>query len=81
MNCLVTGGLGFIGAHTSVKLIENGYNVIIFDNLSNSNIQVLDKIEMITKTKPEFIKGDIRDELLLEQIFGLAMNLVTLLKK
>lgn len=46
---LVTGGLGFIGSHTVVELIENNYNVIIVDNLSNSKIEVLDKIKTITK--------------------------------
>ena len=44
MNILVTGGLGFIGSHTVVELINNNYNVIILDNLSNSKIEVLDKI-------------------------------------
>ena len=51
MNILVTGGLGFIGSHTCVELIESGHNVIIVDNLINSNIEVLDKIEKITTTK------------------------------
>jgi len=44
---LVTGGLGFIGSHTVVQLIENNYNVIIIDNLSNSNINVLKNIKKI----------------------------------
>ena len=56
MNILVTGGLGFIGSHTVVELIEKGHNVIIVDNLSNSKIEVLDKIEKITKVRPTFYK-------------------------
>lgn len=54
MNILVTGGLGFIGSHTTVELIQNGHNVIIVDNLCNSKIEVLDKIEKITKVRPKF---------------------------
>ena len=45
MKILVTGGLGFIGSHTCVELLNSGYEVVIVDNLSNSNIDVLDKIE------------------------------------
>ena len=48
MNILVTGGLGYIGSHTVVKLIEEGHNPIIVDNLSNSSIDVLDKIKTLT---------------------------------
>ena len=45
MKILVTGGLGFIGSHTAVELIEAGHEIIIVDNLINSKIEVLDKIE------------------------------------
>ena len=51
---LVTGGTGFIGSHTVVELIEAGYEVVIVDNLSNSNIKVLDGIEKITGVRPAF---------------------------
>ena len=44
---LLTGGLGFIGSHTAVVLLEYGYDVVVFDNLSNSKISVLDRIEKI----------------------------------
>lgn len=55
---LVTGGTGYIGSHTAVELIESGYEVVIIDNLSNSNIEVLDGIEAITGVRPVFFKGD-----------------------
>ena len=51
---LVTGGTGFIGSHTTVELQEAGYEVVIIDNLSNSNLNVLDGIEKITGVKPAF---------------------------
>ncbi|MGN0961159.1 MAG: UDP-glucose 4-epimerase GalE [Christensenellales bacterium] len=54
MKILVTGGLGFIGSHTVVELIESGHEVVIIDNLINSKIEVLDKIEQITKVRPAF---------------------------
>ncbi len=59
---LVTGGTGFIGSHTTVELIEAGYNVVIVDNLSNSKIEVLDGIEKITGTRPAFEQVDLRDK-------------------
>lgn len=54
MKVLVTGGLGFIGSHTVVELISAGHEVVIVDNLYNSKIEVLDKIEKITKVRPKF---------------------------
>jgi len=59
---LVTGGTGYIGSHTVVELFAAGYTPIIVDNLSNSNIGVLDQIEKITGTKPEFHNFDLCDE-------------------
>jgi UDP-glucose 4-epimerase len=56
---LVTGGTGYIGSHTTVELIENGYNVVIADNLSNSNIEVLQGIKKITGIEPQFEKMDL----------------------
>lgn len=58
---LVTGGTGYIGSHTTVELQQAGYEVVIIDNLSNSNIEVLDGIERITGIRPEFVKGDVTD--------------------
>ncbi len=59
---LVTGGTGYIGSHTVVELFAAGYTPIIIDNLSNSNIGVLDQIKKITGIKPEFHKLDLCDE-------------------
>jgi UDP-glucose 4-epimerase len=66
---LVTGGTGYIGSHTVVELIENGYDVTIIDNLSNSSETVIDKIEEITGLRPYFIKEDIRNESEMDWIF------------
>ena len=54
MQILVTGGLGYIGSHTSVLLLEKGYDIVVVDDLSNSNIEVLDNIFKITSKKPAF---------------------------
>ena len=67
---LVTGGCGYIGSHVVVQLIENGYEVILFDNLSNSSISVITKIEEITQKKPYFVKGDVRDAASLQHTFS-----------
>jgi len=58
---LVTGGTGYIGAHTVVELQQNGYQVVIIDNLSNSNIKILRQIESITGIAPEFEMLDLRN--------------------
>lgn len=59
MKILVTGGTGYIGSHTTVELIKAGHEVVILDNLFNSKITVLDKIEKIVGAKPEFHKVDL----------------------
>lgn len=69
-NILVTGGTGFIGSHTVVELLEIGDNVIIVDNLSNSNPSVLEKIEMITGRKPIFYHCDVTDRKALTNVFA-----------
>ena len=61
MNILLTGGVGYIGSHTAVSLIEAGHDVVLFDNLSNSDASVLGRLEKITRKKICFIEGDIRD--------------------
>lgn len=62
MKILVTGGLGFIGSHTVVELIQNGFTPVIIDNLSNTTIEVLDGIERITGVRPAFEQLDLRDK-------------------
>jgi len=67
---LVTGGTGYIGSHTVVELMESGYEVIIIDNLSNSQIEVLDGIEKITGRRPEFEKIDLCEKETVENFFN-----------
>ncbi len=66
---LVTGGTGFIGSHTTVELQNAGYKVVIVDNLSNSNANVVDGIEKITGIRPDFIQADCCDYDAMENIF------------
>ena len=70
MNILVTGGLGFIGSHTTIELMKNNHTVIIADNLINSKIEVLDKLATITGIRPTFYQIDVTDEVKLEPIFS-----------
>lgn len=69
MKVLVTGGMGYIGSHTVVELLENNYEVVIVDNLVNSKIDVLDKIEKITGKRPTFYQYDLCNYQDLETIF------------
>lgn len=69
MNVLVTGGNGYIGSHTCVELLNNGYDVIILDNFSNSKRENLDKIKQITNRDFKFYEGDMIDRQLLDKIF------------
>jgi len=68
-NILVTGGTGYIGSHACVELLNNNYNVIIIDNLTNSNKNTLNKIEEITQKKVIFFEADIRDKVILKNLF------------
>ena len=67
---LVTGGTGFIGSHTTVELQQAGYNVVIVDNLSNSNADVIDGIEQITGIRPAFEQVDCCDKAALDAVFS-----------
>lgn len=66
---IITGGTGYIGSHTVVEFINAGYEPIIIDNLSNSNINVLDGIEKITGKRPAFYKADVTDSFAMDKIF------------
>ena len=70
MKILVTGGTGYIGSHTAVELLNNDYEVVIIDNLSNSKREVVDKIKKITGKDVIFYEGDVCDKKLLEEIFN-----------
>ena len=69
MRILVTGGTGYIGSHTCVELLNEGYEVVVLDNLSNSKIEVLDKIKTITGKEVRFYEGDMIDRSILDKIF------------
>lgn len=69
MNILVTGGAGYIGSHTVVKLIEAGHTPIVVDNLSNSHQESLRRVEQITGMRPLFYNLDLRDATALGAIF------------
>lgn len=66
---LVSGGMGFIGSHTAVELINKGYQTIIADDLSNSQESVLDGIEKITGVRPAFERTDLKDKTAVREIF------------
>ena len=70
MKILVTGGLGFIGSHTVVELLEEDYEVVVIDDLSNSSIEVVDSIKEITGKEIKFYEADVCDLDALEKIFS-----------
>ena len=70
MEVLVTGGAGYIGSHTCVELLNKGYDVVVVDNLSNSNPESLKRVQELTGKKVKFYEGDVRDEALLTKIFA-----------
>ena len=70
MKILVSGGCGYIGSHTCVELLNNGYEVVVVDNLCNSKENVIDKIKEITGKNVTFYKGDVCDKEILRKIFN-----------
>ena len=68
---LVTGGTGYIGSHTVVQLLAANYSVVIFDNLCNSSREVLNRIELLSGKKVDFVEGDIRNRDVLQTTFQL----------
>lgn len=69
MAVLVTGGTGYIGSHTCIELLQEGYEVVVVDNLSNSDKKTLHRIEAYTNKTIKFYEGDIRDRCLLDDVF------------
>lgn len=69
MNILVTGGLGFIGSHTCVELLNSGYDVVVIDDLSNAKIAVKDYIREITGKEIVYYQGNVCDRKIMKQIF------------
>ena len=69
MKILVTGGAGFIASHTDLELLNAGYDVVVVDNLSNSCIEAIKRVEMLSGKKITFYENDIRDKEALERIF------------
>ena len=67
---LVTGGAGYIGSHTMIKLLEKGYDVVCVDDLSNSKYVAVERVEQITGKKVAFYKADIRDREALNKVFS-----------
>ena len=70
MNVLVTGGAGYIGSHTCLELLNSGYDVVVIDNLCNSNAESLKRVQKLTGKTLTFYEGDVRDEALLRRIFA-----------
>ncbi|MFT0212571.1 UDP-glucose 4-epimerase GalE [Pseudomonas sp. F1_0610] len=67
---LLTGGAGYIGSHTAVQMLQAGFNVLVLDNLSNSSLESLKRVEQITGKTLTFVQGDIRDRACLDQLFS-----------
>ncbi|MCX7180607.1 MAG: SDR family NAD(P)-dependent oxidoreductase, partial [Proteobacteria bacterium] len=66
---LVTGGTGYIGSHTCVALAAAGHELLILDNLCNSRADVVNRLETLCGKRPEFVEGDVRDPVVLDQVF------------
>ena len=69
MTVLVTGGAGYIGSHTCVELLDRGFDIVVVDNLVNSNVKSLDRVKEITGKDFPYYELDIRDKAALDKIF------------
>ena len=67
---LITGGAGYIGSHTCIALHEADYDIVVYDNLSNSSREAINRISTLIGQNIEFVEGDIRDTELLRKIFA-----------
>ena len=67
---LVTGGAGYIDSHTLIQLIENGFHPVVFDNLVNTSVESLNRVQHITNVDIPFVKGDIKDKNALIDVFN-----------
>ncbi|MEM7208983.1 MAG: UDP-glucose 4-epimerase GalE [Pseudomonadota bacterium] len=67
---LVTGGAGYIGSHTCVELLQSGFELVVFDDLSNSKVESLQRVQRITGKAPGFVEGDVRDRAALRDVFA-----------
>ena len=70
MKTLLTGGAGYIGSHTAIELISHGHEVVIFDNLFNSQPEAIRRIEQISGRSVPFIEADVRDQSALEKVLS-----------
>lgn len=70
MNILLTGGAGYIGSHTAVELVAGGHQIVIMDNLANSSIEAVRRVEELTSAEIPFYEADVRDEAALDRIFS-----------
>ncbi len=67
---LVTGGAGYIGCHTTLTLLQAGFEVVVLDNLSNASVESIRRVESLAGRAPVFVEGDIRDRKLLDQLLS-----------
>lgn len=67
---LVTGGTGYIGSHSTLSLLEAGFNVVVLDNLSNSSPESLNRVARLAGKAPVFVEGDVRDQVLLDKLLA-----------
>jgi UDP-glucose 4-epimerase len=70
MTVLITGGAGYIGSHTCIQMLEAGYDILVFDNLSNSQLESLNRVRQLTGKDFQFVKGDIRNKDELNVLFS-----------
>jgi UDP-glucose 4-epimerase len=70
MKILVTGGTGYIGSHTTLSLLQAGFEVVVLDNLCNASAESLRRVAQLSGRTPVFVEGDIRDRTLLDQLLA-----------